>query len=258
MATTPRTSAEREVDYPTSDGRPMAETDVHRQNMMDLILTLQVRHEHDPEVYVSGNLLMFYERGDKRKHVSPDVFLVRGVPKEPPRENYLVWKEGKGPDVVIELTSKTTRREDRKKKLVLYRDILQVPEYFLFDPNADWLDPPLQGYRLSGHQYSPIERVAGHFLPSEVLGLQLVRHGFELRLFDPVVGRLLLTPRERADEAERARQHAEAAQLRAEAVQLRAEAAQLNAETRARLAEAENERLRRELEDLRRHPGEQP
>src|SRR5436305_13190373 len=105
MSTTPRRSArrgrDREIEYPTSDGKPMAETDVHRQNMVDLIETLQDRYADDPDVYVSGNLLLFYNEGDRRTHVAPDVFMVRGVPKLPPRENYLVWEEGKAPDVVI-------------------------------------------------------------------------------------------------------------------------------------------------------------
>src|SRR5262245_45071808 len=125
MATTPRS---REVEYPTSDGKPMAETALHARDMIDLIETLRDRFAADPDVYVWGNLLLYYEEGNPRKSVAPDVFFVRGVPKEPPRDYYLLWKEGKGPDVVIEITSKTTRREDQTKKLALYRDVLSVPE----------------------------------------------------------------------------------------------------------------------------------
>ena len=83
----------------------MAETDVHRTLMMDLIQTLQAHYAADPMVYVSGKLLLFYEEGNKRKHISPDVFVVRGVAKKL-RENYLTWEEGKGPDLAIELTDK--------------------------------------------------------------------------------------------------------------------------------------------------------
>src|SRR5262249_48387849 len=90
--------------YPTSDGKPMAETDWHRDLMAVLIQTLRAYYCSDSQVYVSGNLLLFYVPGDKRRHVSPDVFVVKGVPKRD-RPNYLVWQEGKGPDVVIELTS---------------------------------------------------------------------------------------------------------------------------------------------------------
>src|SRR3954452_1245811 len=82
-------------DYPTSDGRPMAETDWHRDLMNTLIQTLATFFLAAPRVYVSGNLLLFYERGNKRRHISPDVFVVKGVAKEK-RPNYLIWEEGKG------------------------------------------------------------------------------------------------------------------------------------------------------------------
>jgi len=50
----------RSNDYPTTDGRPMAETDLHRDLMVDLIRTLQAYYQADEQVYVSGNLLVFY------------------------------------------------------------------------------------------------------------------------------------------------------------------------------------------------------
>jgi Uma2 family endonuclease len=100
----------REVEYPTSDGRPMAETPLHMQEMIDLIETLQDHFAAEPNVYVWGNMMLFYAEGDPRKHISPDVFVVRGVPKNTPRDYYLTWKEGKAPDLIIEITSKTTRR----------------------------------------------------------------------------------------------------------------------------------------------------
>jgi Uma2 family endonuclease len=223
MATIPRTPVDREIDYPTSDGKPMAETDLHRDRMTDLIEMLQDVFAEDPRVYVSGNLLLFYERGDKRKHVAPDVLVVRGIPKLPRRDHYLVWLEGKGPDLVIELTSKTTRREDQTKKWTLYRDVLKVPEYFLFDPYEDYLKPPFQGYRLVEGQYVAIEPVEGR-LPSAVLGLHLERDGTELRFYDPATGRRLPTRQEalrQKDDVIR-EQDAELQRLREELEALRA------------------------------------
>src|SRR5215208_946897 len=126
----------------------MAETDLHRLLMIDLLQTLHDRFANDPKVYVSGNLLLFYEEGNKRKHVPPDVFVVFGVPKRE-RLNYRLWEEGRSPNVVIELTSSSTRREDTRQKVELYRDVLRVPEYFLFDPYGDYLDPRFQGFRLT-------------------------------------------------------------------------------------------------------------
>jgi Uma2 family endonuclease len=224
MATASTTKAYQN-GYPTSDGRPMAETDRHRELMEDLIRTLEAFYATQPLVYVSGNLLIFYEQGNRRRHISPDVFVVKGVAKHE-RLNYLVWEERKGPDVVIELTSSSTRREDVQTKHRLYRDTLRVKEYFLFDIFSDYLDPPLQGYRLRGGDYHSIRPVRVR-LPSRVLGLHLERAGKDLRLYNPASGQWLPTEDERTAEAE----------------------------ARAARAEAEIERLRRELEELRHRQG---
>jgi Uma2 family endonuclease len=201
--------------YPTSDGRPMAETDWHRILMNALIQTLDAWYSQDPMVYVSGNLLLFYVPGNKRRHVSPDVFVVKGVPKRR-RPNYLTWEEGKGPDFVIELTSSSTRAEDTKKKFHLYQDTLGVQEYFLFDPLGDYLDPALRGYRRQRGRFSAIREVEGR-LPSRVLSLHLEAAGEELRLFDPATGQWLATPEERATGAEAERDRERAARQKAEA-----------------------------------------
>ncbi|HKI37071.1 MAG TPA: Uma2 family endonuclease [Gemmataceae bacterium] len=217
------------IEYPTRDGRPMAETDLHGLLLFALLHTLRTFFFADPGVYVSGNLLVFYERGNKRKHVSPDVFVVRGVPNHL-RDNYLIWEEKKAPEVVIELTSKTTRKEDTDTKFALYRDVLKVKELFLFDPRAEYLDPPFQGYRLRAGKYVSIKPVGGR-LPSRLLGLHLERDGSDLRLWNPATGQWLPTPDEARQQADQARQQADQARQQ---------------------AEAEVSRLRRENEELRR------
>ncbi len=221
--------------YPSSDGRPMAETELHRDVTVDLIDVLQFRYADDPDVYVSGDMLVFYEEGDRLKHLAPDVFVALGCPKLPKRDHFLMWIEGKAPDLVVEITSKSTRREDQGKKLRLYRTALRVPEYFQFDPTEDYLRPPLQGFRLVGDEYVPIEPVEGR-LPSEVLGLHFERRGPELHLYDPATGGYLIPSRLRA----------EAEFERAEAERERAEAER----ARADRAVADMEALRRELEAL--------
>ncbi len=250
MATVPRQRRPREIEYPTTDGKPMAETDLHRRDMTDTIQTLEDHFADRPRVYVSGNLLLYYEEGNRRKHIAPDVLVTIGIDKEPHRDYYLVWKEGKAPDFVAEITSKSTKREDQKTKFTIYRDILRVSEYVLFDPRAEYLKPPLQGFRLVGGDYVSIEPAAGR-LPSETLGLHLERDGERLRLFDPATGQYLLTRLERQEAAERRaeeeRRRAEEERRRAEEERRRAEAAIAD---QRRLAE-ENERLRREIEALR-------
>jgi hypothetical protein len=48
--------------YPTTDGKPMAETDQHRDQMVALIETLKAFYHDEPRVYVTGNMLLFYRR----------------------------------------------------------------------------------------------------------------------------------------------------------------------------------------------------
>ena len=148
---------------------------------------------------------------------------------------------------MVELTSKTTRREDQVMKHGLYRDVLRIREYFQFDPTEDYLNPPLQGFRLVEGEYVPITPVDGR-LPSEVLGLHLEQDGQELRLYNPERCARLMKPEERASAAE---QRAESAEQRAESAEQRAQAGQ----ALVREVGLEIERLRRENEGLRRRMG---
>jgi len=244
-------------EYPTGDGKPMAETPVHGDNMFAIIDVLRSRYAHDPSVYIAGNMLMYYVPNDKRRHVSPDVYLVKGIPPRY-RGAYFVWIEGKGPNIVFEISSPSTRRADLGKKFRLYQDTLQVPEYFLFDPMEEYLRPSLQGFRLQEGAYVPIEPVEGR-LPSEELGLYMERDGAFLRLYDPATGKRLLTSREERDVAQAAWQQAEAEKQRAEAEKRQSEIDRLQLSEALRQSEAarlagerEREKLRGELEELRR------
>jgi Uma2 family endonuclease len=239
----PTTKDSPPVEYPTGDGQPMAETPTHRDNIIALLDVLRARFAQDPMVYISANMLLYYVPGRKRRHVSPDVFLVWGIPNKD-RDAYFVWEEGKGPDVVFEFTSSSTRDEDLDEKFQLYQDVLKVPEYFLFDPKEEYLTPSLQGFRLRSGRYTPIEWVEGR-IPSEVLGLHLEREGMFLRLFDPATGQRLLTSWESLGVAESARRQAEEDRLRMAEALRQAESARL-------AAEAEREQMQRELEELRR------
>ena len=189
----------RIVEYPSSDGQPMAETPVHRDAMMDAILILTRHFAKRPDVYVSGNMLLYYEEGEPRKSVAPDVFVVLGASRDEDRDTYLIWREPKAPDFVLEVTSKSTRKNDLVTKHALY-EALGVAEYFLFDPRAEYLNPPLQGFALRCGRYAPVAATrlvdGARALHSETLGLSLRLRGQALRLHDPATGKDLLTPEE--------------------------------------------------------------
>jgi Uma2 family endonuclease len=218
--------AKREVEYPERDGKPMAETTLHMRQMIQAIYTL-IDWFANPNVLVWGNLLMYYVPGNIRKSVAPDIFVVKGVERDRERRVYLLWEEGHSPCATIEISSRKTRKDDLGRKFELYRDVLKVHEYFLFDPLAEYLDPPLQGYRLRTGEYRPIRPVAGR-LPSLALGLHLEADGEQLRFWNSSTLKWLATPEE-------SRQRAVEAKLQ---------------------AEAENQRLRAELAALRRKLSE--
>ena len=114
------------------------------------------------------------------------------------RRIYKIWVEGKPPDVVIETTSRKTRRKDTQDKPPLYAR-LGVKEYFLYDPLQEYLDPPLQGYRLGDQEaYAPIPPDETQSLISEQLGLRLRIEQGLLQFYRLDTGERLLTAEERA------------------------------------------------------------
>jgi Uma2 family endonuclease len=194
---------QRDVYYPESDGQPMAETDLHRDEMVDLIHALKRRYRDVPDVYVTGNLFFYYVHGDPRAVVAPDVFLVKGVAKGR-RRTYKLWEEGRVPSLVIEITSDSTRHEDLSKKKLCY-ECLGIEEYFLHDPYQDYLKPALQGFRLIDGRYQRIEPEIGGSLRSRSTDLLLRVEGLRLRLVDAVSGEPLLWDDEIEDELARLR-----------------------------------------------------
>ena len=235
------------VVYPCSDGQPMAETQIHGACMMYVTYALKrwFGKGGRADVHVGMNSFLYYEQGNPRAVVAPDVYVVVGAP-EYHRDTYLLWNEPKGPDFVLEVTSASTRREDEGRKRDIYAS-LGVSEYFLYDPRGEYLTPALRGFRLRDGEYRALPAVTvlpgrGVSVASEVLGLTLrdVRHARALRLRDRATGRELLTYEESEDarETEAAARRREAKARRVEAVARRAAEARLEQESAARQREA--------------------
>jgi Uma2 family endonuclease len=221
---------EQEIEYPDSDGQPMAETTLHRMVMSDMIEGLERHYTDTADVWVGGNLLLYYRKGDRRKSVSPDVLLARGIEKWP-RRTYLLWQE-KPPALIFEITSQSTADHDTGFKKDLY-ERLGVAELVLFDPYAEYLEPRLQGYRLERGRYKPLPLNRDGSLDLQTVGMTARPEGERLRLVDTVTGEALLWN----DELEAARHLAEERATEAEEGQRLAEEGQRLAEERQRLAE---------------------
>ena len=209
--------------YPSSDGLPLAENDWQLRAIFDAFGKLKIRYQDRPDVYVSGDLLIYYEEGNPRRSVAPDVFVVFGAANHK-RNVYKLWEEPKAPDFVLEVASKNTWREDLGRKRALYAE-LGVREYWLFDPRDEYFDPPLQGLVLREGAYRPLPALVengARTIRSEVLTLDLRAESGELRFRDPATGQYL-------------KSHAEAAAAEAEATTaLRAAEARID-ELEARL-----------------------
>jgi Uma2 family endonuclease len=232
------------VQLVSSDGIPL-ESHWHALQIPLLLelVTNWLRGRDD--YYAGGNMFIYFsEEQARNKHYrGPDFFYVEGVSRLPLRPYWAVWQEGgRYPDLIIELLSPTTAREDRTTKKALYERVFGTSEYFCYDPDT----AQLEGWRLGPRKrYRAIAADEQGRMEAEELGLWLgtwrgTYLGFEatwLRFYD-AEGRLVPTDREVA----------QAEKTQAEAERARAE----SEKTRAEAAEAELARLKERLAALER------
>jgi Uma2 family endonuclease len=196
-----------EDELPYDDGEPM-ETDRHRKQMGVLIEPIELEWQGRDDFYVGGNMAVYFSQLQVKKNDfrGPDVFVVLDTVRRE-RKSWVVWQEGRMPDVVIELLSPTTEDVDRGEKMRVYAKVLRVTHYYLFDP----IDGRLEGYTLDPVKldYTRMPPLPNGDLPCPRLGLCLgirrgVHHGIEadwLRWLDKS-GRILPTDEEQARTAQ--------------------------------------------------------
>lgn len=182
-------------EYPESDGRPIGETDWHIEWTLRLRELLKYRYQGQ-SVYVASDLLVYYNEGVPQDYVVPDGFVVLDCSPHR-RRTFQTWKEQCVPNVVFEFTSKSTCRSDEIFKPRVYAEI-GVPEYFLYDPQDEYLNPCLQGYRLAGEgTYVRINSNTDGRLECQQLGITLeIAADSALILRDTASGEALLTEAE--------------------------------------------------------------
>jgi len=161
-----------QAELPCDDGVPM-ETQRHKFQMDILIDTIQPWLDQRADGYVGGNMFVYYSLAQLKNQDfrGPDFFAVLGVPKTE-RLSWVVWEEGKPPDVVIELLSESTASNDKNAKKLIYQNQMRVSEYFWYDPfNPD----DFAGFDLNSGTYQQIALNEKNQLVSKVLNLSLVR-----------------------------------------------------------------------------------
>lgn len=207
------------VFYPDSDGQPMADNDRQYRVMTDLRNALEAHYAGDSDVYVSGNLFIYYAEGDPGKSISPDVFVIFGVPKGD-RRSYFLWEEGRVPTLAIEIASQTGWQQLLAQKKKKYEQ-MGIEEYVVFDPDGEFIQPRLQGFLLERGRYRPLSLEPDGSLASRTTGLRFEPEGVRLRVLDIATGERFPWPEESTARAREAEARARAAEE--ELARLRAE-----------------------------------
>jgi Uma2 family endonuclease len=154
--------------------------------------TLRLNDYDETEIFCAFDLNLYYDPNHTSWYKRPDWFLVVGVDRlyqgQSTRSSYVTWDEQVNPVVVIEFLSPGTEAEDlgpfAKKpvttpppgkppsKFTVYEQILQIPNYFVFNET----NQQLRYFRLVNGQYveqSIAQQNPLFWMPEIQLGLGL-------------------------------------------------------------------------------------
>ncbi|MEM7533300.1 MAG: Uma2 family endonuclease [Chloroflexota bacterium] len=179
------------------------------------------------------------------KPLGPDIAVIKNAHVTGEiKGTYVVGVDGDAPEMVMEITSPETRKQDFGTKLELMRQV-RLPYYFIVDLVANPENRRIYGYELvnegkSAH-YVPIEPNEQGWVWMEPIQLWLALEDGDVFCYD-TDGNLALDHDEalRQMEAEKAR--ADAEQQRADAEQQRADEAEHHSQVEKQRADAEQQR----------------
>jgi Uma2 family endonuclease len=168
---------EKPIEYPESDGEPIAENTLQFDWIMTIKGGLEAVFASNPEVFVAGDLLWYPVEGSPKIRTAPDAMVVLGRPKGN-RGSYLQWNEGGiAPQVVFEVVSPSSRERDLLTKSVFY-ERYGVDEYYVYDPDPEHLG--LYGMIREGGALQRIEEMNGWVSPRLGVRFQMGADGLEL------------------------------------------------------------------------------
>ena len=237
------TSSVPEIEYPDSDGKPMADNTLQFQWIVKIKENLDTQYQDDANVFVAGDLLWYPVEGRSDISVAPDALVAFGRPRGY-RGSYMQWREaGIAPQVVFEILSPNNTKAEMQRKLDFY-DRYGVEEYYLYDPES----PTLSAWIRQAGKLRPVAESNGWTSPR--LGIRFDLSGAELVIFHPN-GKPFLTLGDQTTETEQAERRAKQerhekveAQRQAEQAQRQAEQERHEKEEARRMVEKLAERLR--------------
>ncbi len=178
------------VYYPEEREDDMGESSVHIKLLAEFLNILKVFYKDRQDVFLSANMNLYYEEGNSRRWYAPDLLVAFGVPNVE-RSSYLIWRERVCPQVIIEIASEKTWRNDIDEKLRTYEEA-GAEEYYVLDPEFAYLPAPLMAFRREGENLVEIN-VINERIFSPRLDLEIVREFDTFRLFNINTNEFLLT-----------------------------------------------------------------
>jgi Uma2 family endonuclease len=236
-------STTRPIDYPDSDGMPMAENTLQFQWIVTIEGNLAALFASRRDVFVAGDLLWYPVEGDPTIRQAPDALVVFGRPPGH-RGSYRQWDEaGIAPQVVWEILSPGNRLAEMTRKFKFY-ERYGVVEYYVYDPDRHHLT----GWKRDGNELKEIE--AMHGFTSPLLGIRFEIDGDDLRILRPD-GKPFLTFQELAEKADRAEREKERVTSELQLANWEKDKALKEKDDAVRLVERQAEELERLRERLK-------
>ncbi|MGI8882782.1 MAG: Uma2 family endonuclease [Pyrinomonadaceae bacterium] len=211
-------SETEEIIYPEQREDDMGETSFHYRVISDLMQMLKMFFREREDVFMAANMNIYYVEGNPYKWFAPDILIAFGVPNDE-RGVYKNWQEKVFPQVVFEVASERTWKNDVDDKLKLYEQ-LGAEEYYILDSEFKYLPAPLMVFRRENDKLLPVQ-ISDDKVFSPRLNLEIARVENNFRLFNPQTNEFLLTLEE--SEEKRHQTEAELEILKAEIEKLKAQ-----------------------------------
>ncbi len=174
-------SFQDEVHYPESHDDDMGESALHHKLLSVFFFLLEAHFSANSDIAIAANMNLYYEEGNPYKYYTPDLMIAFGAEKRD-RQVYKLWEEKVFPQVVFEIASERTWKNDIGEKSEFYAQF-GTEEYYLLDPEREFLPLPLMAYRRQEGKLRYVQLESNRVF-SPLLNLEIVDTGESFRLFN--------------------------------------------------------------------------
>jgi Uma2 family endonuclease len=180
--TFPKNKVKKQIFYPSETKKIMGETALHFKLIRLFTFLLESFFSNKSDITVGGDLMIYIDEDTPKKWLAPDVFVCFGVENKM-RRSFKTWEEGVFPQIVFEVASESTFENDLGGKRLEYAR-LGVEEYYLLDPEREYLPSPLMAFKRENGRLIAVN-VENNRILSPLLNIEIVDTGKFFRLFNP-------------------------------------------------------------------------